>query len=526
MALMSKVVLLAINSKFIHSNLAVWQLKEAVSQFAQKAHDVVVLECHINQTDEEIVAQVSAENPDIVGVSTYIWNGGKLPKILEKLRQVLPRGVFVLGGPEASHNGDFWLANGADHIIKGAGELAFPAFLDGRPYIEPGDEACFVDPFTPEYINALKNKIAYIETSRGCPFSCAFCLSGDSGVKFMPIENAKAQIAKFARADVRVIKFVDRTFNCDKRRTYELLEYMSSLGTSNRFHLEVAADLFDQPTIDLLAAAPDGLFQIEAGLQSFFKPTLEASRRKSNLEKAKENIKKLLQAGNIHIHLDLIAGLPRETLEIFQDSFNQAYEIGANKLQLGFLKMLHGSALRSQERSIIFDPHPPYQIKHSPWLSVADLDILKKTENALQNTYNKGHFLSTLKYVLSASDLQPFQLYKGLGEAVEKNGMALAGYAERLYSYFVSLQGVDPDRLKHHMIWDWLAMVKGSNMPDFLKVGDKRELDKVRKIAEARLSRKLRRVEVAILPSGQGIFVDSQNQNPITKLYHVSLVNN
>jgi len=520
---MSKVVLLAINSKYIHSNLAVWQLKEAVAQFSQKTHDVVVLECNINQTDDEIVEQVSAEKPDVVGISTYIWNAGKLPKILEDLRQALPQAVFVLGGPEASHNADYWMANGADHVLKGAGEFAFPAFLDGRPHEEAERVGCFVDPFTPEYLAALKNKIAYIETSRGCPFSCAFCLSGDSKVEFLPLEDAKSQIAKLAMTDVRVIKFVDRTFNCDKCRTRELLEYMMSLNTHNRFHFEVASDLFDQSAIDLLATAPAGLFQIEAGLQSFFKPTLEASKRKSNLQKATENIRKLIKAGNIHIHLDLIAGLPHETLEIFQDSFNQAYEIGANKLQLGFLKMLHGSVLRNQEKTIIFDPSPPYEIKNSPWLSATDLDVLRKTENALQNTYNKGHFLSTLKYVLSVSGLQPFQLYRGLGEAVEKDGMALADYAERLYSHFVTLQNIDPDQLKHHMIWDWLSMVKGSNMPQFLKLGNKKQLDEARKTAEAHLSRKLRRTEVAILPNGESIFVDSQSENPITKLYQVIL---
>ncbi|MCL2234880.1 MAG: B12-binding domain-containing radical SAM protein [Defluviitaleaceae bacterium] len=515
---MNRVVLLALNSKYVHSTLAVWQLKESVARFAQKAQDVTVLECNINQSDEEIVAQVAAQNPNVVGVSTYIWNAGKIPKILQMMREMLPQAVFVLGGPEASFNADYWLSAGADHVLKGAGEKAFPAFLDGG---EAEGGSCFVDPFTPEYIDALRGKIAYIETSRGCPFSCAFCLSGDSRVEFLPIDEAKAQIAKLASAHVRVIKFVDRTFNCDKQRAYELIEYMMSLDGSNRFHFEVAADLFDERTINLLAAAPAGLFQIEAGLQSFFKPTLEASKRKSDLNKASENIRKLMENGNVHIHLDLIAGLPHETLGIFAESFNQAYEIGAHKLQLGFLKMLHGSALRNHEKSIIFDPEPPYEITSSPWLSADDLDALKKTENALQNIYNKGHFLSTLQYVLSASGLRPFALYRGFGEFAQKDGRALADYAEDIYNCFAGLDGVDDSTLKERMICDWLSMVKGSNMPLFLKLGNKQQLDQIRKGAEAALHRKLRRTEVAILPNGTGVYVDSKTQDPVTGLYKI-----
>ncbi|MCL2854863.1 MAG: B12-binding domain-containing radical SAM protein [Defluviitaleaceae bacterium] len=515
---MSKVVLLGINSKFVHSTLAVWQLKAAVQQFAQKAHDVVVLECNINQPDEEIVAQVSACRPDVVGISTYIWNAGKLPGILRKLRKALPQAVFVMGGPEAAHNVDYWLENGANHVLKGAGEQTFPAFLDGR---EDGGDGCFVDPYTTEYLAALRGKIAYIETSRGCPFSCAFCLSGDSKVEFLPLDDAKAQIAKLAATDVRVIKFVDRTFNCDAKRAYEMIEFIMGLNTNNRFHFEVAADLFDQHTLNLLATAPAGLFQIEAGLQSFFKPTLEASMRKTNLDKAVANIKQLMQMGNIHIHLDLIAGLPHETLVDFAHSFNQTYAIGAHKVQLGFLKMLHGSALRRNEKSIIFNPEPPYEIISNPWLSRQDLQVLKRTENALQQTYNKGHFLQTLNYVQAATSLTPFEIFRTLGEFVQKDGMALNDYAEKLFGLFGSLKGVNLDGLRGYMIYDWLAMVKGSNMPLFMKLGDKKQMDRIRKNAEERLGRKLRRTEVAILPCGEGVFVDSASPDPVTGLYPI-----
>ncbi|MDR2183017.1 MAG: B12-binding domain-containing radical SAM protein [Clostridiales bacterium] len=519
---MKKITILAINARHIHSSLAVWLLAQGVAQFARRKHDVRVVEANINQSDDEIADAAAARSPDVIGISAYIWNAAKLPNIMKILRRRLPGAVIVLGGPEASHNADFWLKKGADFVLSGEGERKFAALLDELAGCKPLNDAPaadFVDPFTEDCIAALKGKIAYIESSRGCPFSCAFCLSGGDAVRFFPLDAVKKQLDKLAAADVRIIKFVDRTFNANAARAYELIEYIISLDTPNSFHFEAAADLFDAPTLELLATAPPGKIQLEAGLQSFFAPALAAVARQSDLAKAVENLRKLILTGNIHIHVDLIAGLPHETLADFMDSFDAAYSLGAHTLQLGFLKMLHGSAMRENEKSIIFAQQPPYEIISSPWMGAADLDILRLTENALQNTYNKGRFLRTLQYVLPASGLRPFALYRALGQAAPKNRMPLEIYAEKIYGFCVKLPGVAPDLLLGHMICDWMGMVKGVNMPIFMKIGGRQQLDMVKRAAEETFGRKIRRNEAAILPSGKGVFVDSESRDPVTGLY-------
>jgi len=521
---MSKVVILAVNSKYIHSTLAVWVLAQAVKEFAQIPHDISVIETNINQNDSDIVSQVAVHSPDVVGISTYIWNAHRLPDILAELRTALPNTVIVLGGPEASYNADFWYGCGADYVLSGEGERKFPALLDelsGAVAQEIPQGSVFVDPFTDEYLASLKGKIAYIETSRGCPYRCAYCLSGDSKLEHFPIDTVRVQIEKLASSDVRVIKFVDRTFNANANRACEIIEHIISLDSSNRFHFEVSADIFDDRTIELLSSASFGLFQIEAGLQSFFSPALKASNRHTNNDKAVKNLSKLLQAGNIHIHVDLIAGLPYETLEDFKYSFDKAYEIGAHKLQLGFLKMLHGSAMRQNEREIIFCENPPYEIISSPWISKDDLKQLKIAEGALQNTYNKGHFLSTLQYVLSTTKMRPFELYHALGIAVSNERQSLEQYAERIFTFFSTLPNISQTAMLDHMIFDWLQMVKGSNMPVFMKIATKKQLDEIRQAAQSILGRKIRRNEAAALSDGRGIFVDSENRNPTTKLYYI-----
>lgn len=542
---MSKAVLLAINAKYVHSSLSVWILSESVSRYARMPHEVKTVEATINRHNEDIAGRVAAHAPDVVGVSTYIWNAGKLPEILKLLRERLPEAVFVLGGPEASHNAEYWLTHGADYVLRGEGELSFPAFLDmldgnsspesvsglcwrqgcetrKNPEAAPIDD--FIDPYSEDYFSVLGGRIAYIETSRGCPFRCAFCLSGGSGgVRFLPLGTAKEQLLRLSESGAQTIKLVDRTFNCDARRAYELYEYIIGLDTACCFHFEVAADLFDERTMRLLNAAPPGRIQLEAGLQSFFEPALKASSRYTDIDKTEKNIRALLGGGNIHIHVDLIAGLPHETLPDFQRSFDRAYALRAHTLQLGFLKLLYGSVLREQAKSIVYAEEPPYEIISSPWLSAEDLKLLKQTENALQHTYNKGRFLSALKYALSVSGLSPFAMYRALGEAAQNHGTPLKDYARQIYGCFIRLPGVNPGELRERMICDWLGMVKGANMPAFLKISDRRR-KQVAEAAERLLGRRIRRGEAAILPSGRGVFVDSGYRDPVTGLYRLHFV--
>ena len=620
--IMSKVVILAINAKYVHSSLSVWVLAGGVSRYARLPHNVEIVEANINQHNDEIVEQVATYKPDVVGISTYIWNAGKLPGVLALLRERLPKAAIVLGGPEVSHNAGYWLDD-ADFVLRGEGERSFPVLLDmldmlvdnpapdnpiqnnlgydhstndiparensvygnptnddpvrdnsvydnpmkdiptrdnivysnpmkdslvrgslaydytelesipglgwrqnGEMFINPEAEPSedFIDPYSEAFFIALKGRIAYIETSRGCPFKCAFCLSGgESGVRFFPLEAAKEQLRKLSTSGARTVKFVDRTFNCNVERAHELFQYVIDLATDCVFHFEAAPDLFDERTLSLLSIAPPGRIQLEAGLQSFFEPALKASSRQADLAKAEQNIRTLLRGRNIHIHVDLIAGLPYETLTEFQDSFDHAYALGAHTLQLGFLKLLHGSALRERQKSIIYSESPPYEIIRSPWLSTEDLEILKKTENALQHSYNKGRFLSTLRYVLSVSGLRPFSLYRSLGEAAINHGTPLATYAKQIYDHFVKLPGVVSDRLRDHMICDWLGAVKGNNRPPFLKT-DNRWLKQVMAIAEELLGHRISRCETAVLSSGKTVFVDSLSRDPVTGLYRLHYV--
>ena len=536
--------MLAINAKYVHSALAVWLLGAAVEKYACTPHQVEVIEATIHQSDEEIAGLVAAHCPDVVGVSTYIWNGGKLPEILRLLREMLPSAVFVLGGPEASYNVDFWLERGADYVIEGEGEGKLPALLDAlagdsdagpitpagltnpAAIIEPvgpANPTTHIDPYNHAYLSTLKGKLAYLETSRGCPFRCAFCLSGGyDGLEFTPIETAKDQILKLSHTGVKTIKFVDRTFNCNPARAYDIFEYVISLETNCCFHFEVAADLFDQPTLRLLAAAPPGRIQLEAGLQSFHEPALAAVTRKMNMPKAEENLLTLIKNGNIHIHVDLIAGLPYETLVDFRGSFNRAYMLGAHNLQLGFLKLLHGSTLRKQASQLGIQYHqaPPYEIISSPWLSKNDIHVLKQAENPLRHTYNKSRFLSTLEYVLSVSGQSPFEIYKALGKSIQNHGLSLEIYAGYIYDCLRNIEKVDESELQKHMICDWLTMVRGKNMPQFLRMPDPKRKEAVSAV-EKILKRKISREEVAFLPSGESVYIDAVDRDPVTGLYRL-----
>jgi len=538
---MTTVVLLAINAKYIHSSLSVWVLSAGIKSNAKSNHNVQIVEATIHQDNSEIVGKVAGHNPDVVGISMYIWNAKKLPEIIMLLRQRLPKAKIILGGPEASYNADYWLAHGADHVLHGEGEYTLPALLDEvycplpRKGMPPaGDGGCLysecgtappclpIDPYTDEYLKTLGGRLAYIETSRGCPFTCAFCLSAGTNVRFFPMDIVKKQLYKLSQSGAHTIKLVDRTFNCNAERAYEIFMYIIEMDTDCCFHFEVAADLFDGRTLELLSSARPGRIQLEAGLQSFFMPALKAASRQTDPQKAEKNIRSLLEKGNIHIHVDLIAGLPYETLVDFIIGFGRAFALRAHTLQLGFLKLLHGSSLRKQadELGIKYSKEPPYEIQSSPWLAPEDIQALKQAENALQHTWNKQRFISTLEYALSATGENAFSFFHGLGGAAPNHGADLADYAKQIYDFIVDLQGIDKTELKDHMTYDWLGMVKGKNMPDFMRNPDIRR-NLVTNAAKRVLKHDIRRDESAILLSGKGIYVDSENRDPVTGLYKV-----
>jgi hypothetical protein len=274
--------------------------------------------------------------------------------------------------------------------------------------------------------------------------------------------------------------------------------------------------------LSMLETAPPGRLQFEIGLQSFHEPALEASSRQMDIEKAERNIRTLVKMKNIHIHIDLIAGLPYETLADFKDSFDRAYALNTHHLQLGFLKLLHGSELRKQadDFGLKYSLNPSYEILSSPWLSTDDIKTLKQTENALQHTRNKGRFLTTLEYALTATGIRPFTLFSSLGSAVPNHATQLEDYVVQIYEFLAKQPEVDKNALQDCLFFDWLGMVKGKNTPSFLKNDDKRR-KQVAATAEKILNRKPRREEFAVLNSSKGIFVDNTNRNPVTGLYEV-----
>jgi radical SAM superfamily enzyme YgiQ (UPF0313 family) len=476
---------------------------------------------------------MTSDQPDILALCCHIWNIKMVKGLLSEIKASLPHLKIILGGPEVSFNADEIMADypEVDFIICGEGEVPFTELLlvlENEEYIDPSHTRysqiaglCYrqgdrilgnpasepvgqpPSPYTDEYFAQLKGRIAYFESSRGCPFACTFCLSGRPGnVRFFDIEQAKIDILRLANSGSKTIKFVDRTFNCQARRTKEWITYILQQATDKSnpaipsgvcFHFEVGADLFDQETITLLNQAPVGLFQLEAGLQSFNPQTLAAIQRHTNLDLLKQHVQQLLAPGNIHIHIDLIAGLPYEDFASFGRSFDAAYELAPHMLQLGFLKMLHGSRLRQQatELGYTYSEQPPYEFDSNPWLTLADKKQLKLCEDALERLYNSGRFPRTLDYVRKVTNLRPFQFYGDFGSYVgEVAGISLDQYTTLFYEFALGLEGVNRQRLRDVLVCDRLSCDNTGSLPRCLKVEDQRHKRVARGLAAKLVNKK------------------------------------
>ena len=550
-----KAVFCSINSKYIHSSLSVWYLFASAKKRCSDNIGLSVIEGTINEKEDTILQRLLSEKADVVAFSCYIWNIKTVLSVAEKIKKERPNTIIVLGGPEVSFNQKQVLSENpfVDFISSGEGEVCIPELLNclyegGTPQINgicfekdgvytvttadtvtPEDVA---SPYCEEYFQSLKNRIAYIESSRGCPFNCAFCLSGKEGkVRFFDLTEVKENMLSLSNHGAKTVKFVDRTFNCNKNHAREILtfikeNYGGKIPSDVCFHFEIAADIMSEDLFEIISALPKGSVQFEAGIQSFNETTLKRINRKTDLFKVKENVKKLLSFGKCHIHIDLIAGLPEEDFDSFRKSFNEAYELHANMLQLGFLKILHGSPM-SENRELYpceYSFEPPYEVISTPWISEDELKTLHKCENELERLYNSGRFSRTISYVLSKTNILPFDLFIKMGnfllEKGEKGSIPLDKYTNLAFEFFSSLEGVDRAVLRDKMFLDRITTNNSDVIPEALKVEDKK-LSKVKKaFAKLYPPKKGEKRTVAILyTENKAVLVKYENKNPVSGEY-------
>ncbi len=528
-----RLTLTGLASQYIHMPLAPFCLKKAVDE---SGLDITTTICdlNINDTQEDLLHRVMATEPDVLGLSLYIWNRLCAAQLIRRIKALKPDVRVIVGGPEATFSvAETFREMPIDYLLRGAGEESLPALLQA---IQQGCDAAHVpsccfrlpeglhiappaptpaprsDLYDKTWHTALQGRMAYVETSRGCPFSCAFCLSGNNEapdahqVQFMPVDEALALLIRLGNSGCDTIKLIDRTFNCHKSRTLALVRGLidaKKAGTIGDvcYHFEVAADLFDDEALSLLATAPAGLFQMEAGLQSFHAPTLDACDRHTDMARLVDRLQRLLAPGNIHLHIDLIAGLPQEDFTTFGQSFDLAFGLQPHQLQLGFLKFIHGSKLRMTDWGARFAPDPPYEVLSTPWMSYAELRRLHNAAEAVERIHNSGRFALAEKLVLKHTGIRPFELYLLLGKkmAARQGRWSLDNLTRLVYDTFLGL-GVPEAPLRDAMITDRLATDNTGYLPPFLQ-GDSAALK-----AAARAYREahpnIRNPRVALLPDG------------------------
>lgn len=453
-----KVLLAAINAKYIHSNLGIYSLKTYGEKMLKEwglaeQVEISLAEYTINHQMEQILQDIYKRKPDVIGFSCYIWNISYVKMILADIKKVLPNVKIWAGGPEVSYHGEAFLKEepAVDLVMMGEGEITFAHFLkallEGEELKQvPGlmlrnDDGTFTDtgfrqvmdmsqfPFPYAFMDMkeLEHRIIYYESSRGCPFSCAYCLSSiDKKLRFRSLDLVLPELEWFLQAKVPQVKFVDRTFNCKKSHAMAIWQYIRDHdnGITN-FHFEIAADLLDKDELDLLSTMRPGLVQLEIGVQSTNEKTLEAIRRKTDIGEIRQITAAINSWHNIHQHLDLIAGLPWEDIESFKKSFNDVYKMEPEQLQLGFLKILKGSYMEEliPDCDLLYSAAPPYEVLQTKWLSYGDVLELKDIEEMTEVHYNSRQFTCTLKE-LEKEFNTPYEMFSFMAGYYNKNHLS------------------------------------------------------------------------------------------------------
>ena len=541
-----KILLAACNAKYIHSNLAVYNLKSCSGEYSSR---VVVKEYTINQIRDDILKDIYLEQPDVVCFSCYIWNISFVRELVPDLKKILPQVEFWAGGPEVSYDAvEFLKKNPAFFgVMVGEGEETFhelagyyierkPETLSGIRGVAFRDENKGWDivhtgwrelmdlskvPFAYSNLTEFKNRIIYYESSRGCPFSCSYCLSSiDKKLRFRDIELVKKELQFFIDNKVPQVKFVDRTFNCKHDHAMEIWRYITEHdnGITN-FHFEISADLLRAEELALMKTMRPGLIQLEIGVQSTNPQTIKAIRRTMDFEKLKGIVEQIHSFGNIHQHLDLIAGLPYEGYESFHKSFCDVYALRPEQFQLGFLKVLKGSHMMEMtgEYQILYKDREPYEVLSTAWLTYGEILGLKMVESMVEVYYNSGQFKNTLVFLEKYFD-DPFRMYEALGRFYEKKGYSEISHSRmRRYEILMEFAGeqkeIPLEVLSDVMLLDLYLRENLKSRPSFASdqkpyerlIWDYRKVEKIPKTAH-----------IEVFRDGKTILFDYTDRDPLT----------
>lgn len=544
-----KILLVACNAKYIHSNLAVYDLQAYASDYADH---IVLKEYTINQQKDDIMRDIYLEHPDVVCVSCYIWNLSFVKELMADLIKILPGADFWAGGPEVSYDAEKFLAENSEFkgVMVGEGEETFKE-LAGH-YVEKNPQnlknmtgICYRDgdqiihngwrqimdlssiPFIYKDLSEFKNRIIYYESSRGCPFSCSYCLSSiDKKLRFRDTETVKKELQFFIDNKVPQVKFVDRTFNCKHDHAMAIWKYINEHdnGVTN-FHFEISADLLREEELQEMSTMRPGLIQLEIGVQSTNPDTIKAIHRTMDFEKLKGIVDRIHSFGNIHQHLDLIAGLPYEDYDSFRHSFNDVYALKPQQLQLGFLKVLKGSHMMEmcKEYGIVYKTQEPYEVLSTKWLDYDHVLKLKTVENMVEVYYNSGQFQNTLEYLENFFQ-DAFSIYERLGSFYMEKGYGDVSHTRmRRYEILLEFLGDVPeismDQVKDQMVYDLYLRENLKSRPGFAR--DQKPFE--RQIWDFRKREKVaKNAHVEVFADGTVLLFNYADRDPLTNNAHVT----